>query len=174
MIDDRLRPVELPSSVQGALYLFRMPGRFEDLTLVTDQIRTLRISEIISLAPWEEIAAASSEYASAISSKVFPVPVMIVPVEDFGIPDDREAFAQAARNASLALREGRGLLVHCGMGIGRTGLFAALVLHYLDVDYKAALASVRRAGSDPERSIQIAFLRDLIDSEGKPGDSARS
>lgn len=156
------RAVDLPQSINGKLYLYRMPGRTGSLKEVFEQVEKLGLAEIISLAPMEEIRSKSPEYAEAISSQETPVNVTIVPVEDFGVPSDPDAFARAAESAAVSLRAGDRILVHCGAGIGRTGMFATLVLHYLGLGYEQSLETVEKAGSRPEKDGQVQFLRSMI------------
>lgn len=157
------RQVSLPASVRGDLYLYRMPGRSGDLDQVFDELEREGISQVISLAPMHEIDSKSPDYAQAIRSSSVPVQVTIVPVEDFNVPSDREGFDRAARSAAQSLRAGEGILVHCGAGIGRTGMFAALVLHHLGTELQEALDRLDEAGSRPEKDGQTRFLRSMIE-----------
>lgn len=162
------RSVDLPASVPGNLYLYRMPGRFDDLDQVFDEIKTAGISQIVSLAPMDEIQSKAPNYAEAIRRTSTPAPVTIVPVEDFDVPSDWEKFTRVARSAAQSLLAGEGILVHCGAGIGRTGMFATLVLHHLGFELQEALEQVDQAGSRPEMDGQTRFLRGLI--EGSPSE----
>ena len=50
-----------------------------------------------------------------------------VPVQDFGLPTDPEAFVDAAYRALKAVAAGKTVYVGCMGGIGRTGLFLAIM-----------------------------------------------
>lgn len=168
------RRVGLPSAVEGSLYLYSMPGRSEHFDQVIDEFEREGISQVISLAPMHEIESNSPDYARAIRSSSVPALVTIVPVEDFDVPSDREGFDRVARSAAQALRSGKSILVHCGAGIGRTGMFAALVLHHLGTDLQEALDRLDEAGSRPERDGQTRFLRGMVKGERSKGSRDQS
>jgi protein-tyrosine phosphatase len=56
------------------------------------------------------------------------------------------------------LRQGDWIAVHCAAGIGRTGLFAALVLMALGVRMDRARETVREGGSFAETQPQLDLL----------------
>ena len=81
-----------------------------------------------------------------------------VDVKDYGVPQDREAFLEKARSVADGLRGGERVLVHCGAGVGRTGVFATCVLMALGLPRGEAERRVREAGSGPETEEQRMFL----------------
>ena len=58
-----------------------------------------------------------------------------------------------------ALREGRTVLIHCGAGVGRTGMAAIGVLLALGQPLDPAIVAVQRAGSQPETKDQAALVQ---------------
>jgi protein-tyrosine phosphatase len=160
------RRVDIPD-VLGCLYLHAMPGRHEALSRALEEIDLLRITHVVSLASIEEIRVKSPEYALLLergpgwSSLVIPVP-------DFGVPEDEGAFNARAREAAELLRSGENLLVHCGAGIGRTGTFAICVLRELGFDPGEASRAVLEAGSRPETPEQQALCTGPV-GRAKPG-----
>ncbi|MHC4838750.1 MAG: phosphatase domain-containing putative toxin [Planctomycetota bacterium] len=54
------------------------------------------------------------------------------PVDDFGTPDDFEAFVELLDDIHARVEAGTPTLVHCYAGIGRTGMFLAAYLARFD------------------------------------------
>jgi protein-tyrosine phosphatase len=152
------RCINLAGLAPGALYLHSMPGRYEPLEDTLQTLSDLGISDIICLAPLAEIKAKSRCYAEVLESDGLPCSHRLFPIPDYGTPTDRGSFASEVEAAAGALRRGDRILVHCGAGIGRTGLFAAGVLVALGLEHTQALRRVEEAGSHPERDEQYALL----------------
>lgn len=138
--------------------LHSMPGRQEDVSSFLEAAARRGLGRIVSLASLDEISRHSPEYASAISSGALPCPVTFVPVEDFGVPADREGFADFAERLAQGISSGDRVLVHCGAGIGRTGTLAECVLLALGASAEEARASVEEAGSHPETAEQRSLV----------------
>jgi ADP-ribosyl-[dinitrogen reductase] hydrolase len=70
-----------------------------------------------------------------------------VPIADFGTPDAAwgARWADAAPKLHAALAAGQGVVIHCRMGLGRTGTIAARMLVEAGVPADAAIAAVRAA-----------------------------
>jgi protein-tyrosine phosphatase len=147
----------LPDGIDGRLFLHSMPGRREDLEEARRCIAEQNIERIVSLAPLDEIQVKSPSYADAITSGTMRVDLL--PVEDYGVPDDRDAFLADARSVAVDLKAGKNVLVHCGAGIGRTGTFACCVLLQFGIALDKALQDVKAAGSSAETDDQRRLLR---------------
>jgi protein-tyrosine phosphatase len=160
------REVALPDEVPGRIYLHGMPGRYEALEETWASIGSKAIDRIVCLAPRDEIRRKSPEYASAIETGTVPCPVLEFAVQDFGAPDDDLEFQEVVKAVASSLRSGDRVLVHCGAGIGRTGMLAIAVLIVLGVPLDHATERVRDAGSSPERDAQYDVLRKLEDRRG--------
>src|SRR5262249_53092306 len=119
----------------------------------------LGVRNIVSLAPQEEIMEKSPDYASAIDSGQVPCAIRWLPIRDYHAPDDENAFRALVFEVANSLRQGQIFLVHCGAGIGRTGMFAVGVLMALGFSSKEARNTVGAAGSAPERMSQEEALR---------------
>jgi len=155
------RPLQLPAGIPGALWLHSMPGRCESLQETTDWCASGGIDFVVCLVSDEEIAKKSPDYLAALRDGSFPVPVTRFPIPDYGVPEDKLAFAGLVVETVRLLRQGRRILVHCAAGIGRTGMFATAVLMAAGVERNQALALVRAAGSVPEDREQVELLTRL-------------
>ena len=65
-----------------------------------------------------------------------------LPIHDGEMPDMDRLHAVAKLGAELVKRGDR-VLAHCGMGLNRSALMAALILRYLGMDGEAAVARCR-------------------------------
>jgi len=153
-----LRLLPLPYEIVGTLYLSGMPGKYGVFDRERDSIAQEEIDTVLCLTSLKEIEHRSPIYAAAIKGGELPWRQWMFPIPDFEAPDDREAFLIQIRAASDHLREGGRLLVHCNAGIGRTGLMATCLLMALGVTRRAALATVRAAGSRPEATGQLELI----------------
>jgi protein-tyrosine phosphatase len=157
----RFRQVNLQGLAEGSLFLSSMPGRYEALEDAWHEVDTLRVRVMVCLAPAFEIEAKSPEYAAAIEGNEVPCHLRRFPVTDFEGPNSDESFRELAYGIASSLRDGEGVLIHCGAGIGRTGMVAIAVLMVMGVPRAEAERRVRAAGSRPERLPQEAALRRL-------------
>ena len=81
------------------------------------------------------------------------------PIEDFGLPADRESFAALIRGLVERIEAGVSVCVHCRMGIGRTGItLACIVGRRYGISGQQAIRVVRRTRSAIETDEQIRFV----------------
>ncbi len=152
------RPVQLPSQVEGELFLHSMPGRFEPLEETLAAIQGRGIQRVVCLTPLEEVWRKSTAYACLLEAGTFSWRQKMFPIKDFNVPEDREAYLGLARELASALRSGERLLIHCAGGIGRTGTLAVVILLALGLGELEALQAVEMAGSGPENDKQRALV----------------
>ena len=155
--NEMLRSVRLPEEISGKLFLHSMLGRWEELEEARRWLAEQRVERIVSLAPLDEIRRKSPVYAEAIEQQVLKPDIL--PVEDFGVPEDRGTFVATAKSVAADLTGGKNVLVHCGAGIGRTGTFACCVLLALGRTLAEAREEVEAAGSGAETNDQRDLLR---------------
>lgn len=137
-----------------------MPGRFNDLARQLDRYVKSGIQRIVSLASLDEIKKKSQSYASAIEAGDLPVQVEFFEIRDYDIPEHYELFDQFIKRLIGALQSGERLLIHCGAGVGRTGLVAECLLVAFGASANSAAETVRSAGSGPETELQRRFVQD--------------
>jgi Swiss Army Knife protein, DSP-PTPase phosphatase domain len=152
------RKLELPSGVKGQVYLHSMPGRYETWGQFDAAAGDAHIQAIVCLAGSAEITRKSPSYAAALRS-VLPYAFHHFPIEDYSAPDDDEAFAAFVTSTADRVRGGERVLVHCGAGVGRTGMFASCLLLALGCAPDEARATVAAAGSGPERPEQHGLVQ---------------
>lgn len=152
------RRLSLPRGAGGDLFLHSLPGRYEPLTEFLEAAKKYRIDLLVNLVSITEAREKSPEYAKALESQSLQVQVCSFPIEDYGVPPDKEAYAEFVGQVAAKVRSGSTVLIHCGAGIGRTGTFAACLLLALGEERTKAMERVERAGSKPETSDQ----KDLV------------
>ena len=158
------RQVPLPENISSKVYLNSMPGRNETMQDFLSEAEKLNISSIISLTDIEEIHRKSPEYAEYLQKKekasIFPVDFF--PIEDFGVPSDKQKFFEFTDNVAQSVLSGKNILVHCAGGVGRTGMFANCLLLAMGLDLNTAVNLVKNSGSDPETSEQKDIVRSCV------------
>lgn len=153
-----LRPVLLPTSVRGALWLSSMPGRFEPWPHFLAEAAQARLDLVACLTPRDEVASLSPEYDAALVQDALPFEWMNLPMRNFGLPDDPAGFRQGIEQLAARVQAGYGVMLHCAAGMGRTGSAAACVLKRLGLPAEQALQRVRDAGSNPQNADQSGLV----------------
>jgi protein-tyrosine phosphatase len=152
------RRVDLPARVPGKLLLHSMPGRYEAIEGVWNQVRNEAIRAIVCLAEKDELHEKSSEYARALEAGTVPCSVLPFAIPDRGVPEDRDAFWALARDVAKRLQSGEAVLIHCAGGVGRTATLAVCVLLALGERASAARSLISRAGSTVETTPQSQLI----------------
>jgi protein-tyrosine phosphatase len=153
-----LRRVQLPDGVTGALWLSAMPGRFASWREFESDAQDAGLRIVVCLTELAEVRELSPQYHAAIRRGDAPYEWVHLPVPNFGVPADREAFRAGIDRIAQALRSGQAVMLHCAAGMGRTGSAAACVLKSLGLPTDAALRRVRDAGSNPQNAAQSGFV----------------
>ena len=116
------------------------------------------LAVVVCLTPRDEIEELSPDYAAAVLRKGKPYEWLHLPVPNFGVPPNAQAFRAAVERIAHRIRNGEAVLMHCAAGMGRTGSAAACVLKALGLSTKDALDRVRAAGSNPQNADQSGFV----------------
>lgn len=152
------RPVALPDSASGALWLHSMPGRREAWPAFVADAEAARLGLIVCLTPRHELASLSPAYDAALRAEALPARWRHLPMRDFGLADNLADFRAGILTLAAEIAGGEVVLLHCAAGIGRTGTAAACLLKSLGLAREAALQRVRDAGSSPESAAQSGLI----------------
>ena len=152
------RRIDLPARIPGKLLLHSMPGRFEAIERVWQQVKSEAVGAIVCLAEQYEIRLKSSAYAEALEGGTVPCSVLPFEIREGGVPEDRDGFWTLANEVANRLESGEVVLVHCAGGLGRTAMLAISVLLALGEPMNEAESAVSRAGSIVETMPQIEML----------------
>jgi protein-tyrosine phosphatase len=152
------RRVDLPARIPGRMLLHSMPGRFEAIERVWQQVRSETVGAIVCLTENYEIRLKSSQYAEALESGTVPCSVLPFEIREGGVPEDRDAFWLLANDVANRLQSGEAVLIHCAGGVGRTAMLAVSVLLALGEPRIEAESAVSQAGSIVETMAQIEML----------------
>ena len=85
------------------------------------------------------------------------------PIIDRSIPEDKEKFINLIKELTELLKSGKGIGIHCRMGIGRAGLACSAILMELGENYESAMniiSEARRLRITDHES-QVDFLANL-------------
>jgi protein-tyrosine phosphatase len=150
---------ELPYRYPGKIYRSPMPFSRYDQSGVWDAYQKQEIELIVLLTePQEYLVHAGRDLPAFYRSH--GIQTVHIPVPDFGIPQDRQAWDQGLAEVKQAAQEGKNVAVHCLAGRGRTGIFlACLAKTALDLEGREAIKWVRRSlPGAMENSFQEQFV----------------
>ncbi len=151
--------IELPYRFSGKIYRSPMPFSRFDRTNVWDDYIENGIDLVVILTEQQEyLVNAGRDLPAFYQGK--GLRSIHIPVPDFGIPTDHQAWEEGLEEASRTAREGKNVAVHCLAGIGRTGIFmACLAKRNLDLNGQSAIKWVRETlPGAMENSYQESFV----------------
>lgn len=152
------RSLQLPSGVPGRVSLHSMPGARESFEEFLAWAARERLDAVVCLNPPHELRRVSPDYAAGLAAASLPWQVLPFPIDDFGVPDDQGAFLDFVLSISRRVHQGEHVLIHCMMGIGRTGTTATALLMALGEELRSACDRVEQAGSCAESDVQARLL----------------
>lgn len=153
-----MRPLPLPPSAPGQVWLSAMPGRLQPWSQFEADARERGLMRIVCLTPLDEVAELSPDYHAAVVEGRLPYRWQPLAMRNFGLADSLRAYQDGVAEMTDALTAGEVLLLHCAAGIGRTGTTAACLLKRLGLPTDEALRRVREAGSNPESALQSGLI----------------
>lgn len=163
LIGNSVRELHIPE-VTGKLFLDSMPGRYDSLEFVMENLKAEQVTGIVVLPERREIERQQPEYAALLEAGGPDFAECIfLPCIDFGLPEaGTDAFIATVKSVAQQLKKGRRYYAHCAGGVGRTGTFATAVLLALGVPMRKALKRVDDAGSRPETDEQRELLETVV------------
>jgi protein-tyrosine phosphatase len=154
---------ELPFGLAGRVFRSRMPySDFDPTGLAWEAAQREGVRTIYLLAQEGEYLSRTGRDLRRFYEEQ-GIRVVHLPIPDSGLPPDLEALADAVQSACARARSGENLVIHCYAGVGRTGLFAALMARkILGLDGTQAIAWVQRwVPGAVETDAQQRLVRDF-------------
>jgi atypical dual specificity phosphatase len=152
------RRIRLEAGTPGAVLLHSMPGRLEPWADFLAAAQGARLARVACLTPLDEVASMSPSYHAAIVAQRLPFGWDALPMRNFGLAGNAEAFRSGIDSLAASVAAGEVVLLHCAAGIGRTGTAAACLLKRLGLPTPQALQRVRDAGSNPESALHSGLI----------------
>jgi len=152
---------EFPYSFPGKIFRSPMPFSRYDRADTWDAYRENAVAMVVVLAEeGEYLVYAGRDLPAFYRSQ--GMDSLHIPVPDFGIPEDRQAWEDGLDQVARAAREGLNIAIHCLAGIGRTGTFlACLAKKELGLDGEASIHWVRKhLPGALENGCQEGFVKD--------------
>lgn len=127
-----------------------------------DEIRTLKMygtDILVSLLEHSELAELELLHEPSICDEL-SIKFISFPIKDRSIPTNKKDFRTLAGQLNNELEHGRKIVIHCRMGIGRTGMLAAGILMQQGFDANSSfefLSKVRTLNV-PDTNEQIEWM----------------
>ncbi len=110
--------------------------------------RAAGVDTVVSLVEGAEERELQLEQ-EPVFCRTYGIEFVSFPIKDRAVPSSPDAVASLVDWIVSDLRRGLGVLVHCRMGIGRSGVVAACVLHALGHKYDVLFPILSRARGYP-------------------------
>lgn len=133
---------------------------------VDSQMRELvrrGVEILVSLQEQDEARQMGLEYEPARAAEAGLI-FRRLPVPDHDVPPDNDAALELADELLDRLRAGRGVMLHCYAGLGRSATLALLVMTRGGIELREAVRrlSLARGFPVPESSSQLEWVASLL------------
>ena len=134
---------KLPFTIPGKIYRSAMPySSYDPDGELLSEYKNRDISMVIMLSNDEENLRITGQDLRALYEHE-GLDILYLPIPDFGTPDMSE-LREAVHKALDYSQSGKGMVIHCHAGLGRTGMFAAcMAKEGLDYSSEEAINWVR-------------------------------
>jgi len=157
--------IEIQLNLPGRVYQSDMPWsvQYDETGALIEEYRRRRVDVVVVLSPDEEIRQNTGRDLVAIY-RAEGWEVIHLSVPNLGVPA-RDDLCNAVNLALMHAQAGRCIVVHCHAGIGRTGMFLAVLSGMaLGMGSESAIAYVRRfVEGAVETEEQFAMVGELLD-----------
>lgn len=155
---------------EGRLAIMPRPRAGDWLVDELASLKSAGLDVVVSLLTADEVAELGLHHEPSLCQEL-GLSFISCPMNDRSVPDSIDSVLTLVNRLHSDLRNGRGVAVHCRMGIGRSSLLAACLLVKSGSSVTAAFSSISRdRGFDvPDTQEQVAWvqsvsgrLRDMI------------
>ena len=153
---------EMPFGFSGKIFRTMMPfGKYDWIGLTFNYYKEEKVNTVVVLADKDEIPVLKIGRTSLIVLYANSgYSVIHFPVEDFGVPKDKQAFNNLAKQIVMLAKEGKNVAIHCQAGRGRTGtLLSQIAKIVFNMSGEDAITWVRQTLPEAvETEEQVKFL----------------
>jgi protein-tyrosine phosphatase len=149
----------IPEVPVGRLAIMPRPRAGDWLEDEVASWQSSRLDIVVSLLEDDEVTELGLGDEPAVCER-FGVRLLRFPIPDRGVPASYPAASELVTRLVTELRSGRGIGIHCRIGVGRFALMAVSLLAALGIPVESAWASVARARglSVPDTPAQRAWV----------------
>lgn len=127
------------------------------------------VDVVVSLLTEDEVAEFDLSREAELC-ELHGITFLSLPIEDRSVPNSQNVTADFINRLARALAEGKGIVMHCRQGIGRSALIAAALLTMSGIPSEAAFAhiSAARGCSVPETAQQRGWVAEFAREHALP------
>lgn len=117
------------------------------------------VTTVVSLLETYEARELELNHQADICNRL-GIEFLSYPIPDRGVPASEAQLGEFVRGLYQRLLHGKAIAIHCRAGIGRTGIVAACLLHFLGVSYEDIFPVLSRSRglSMPDTNAQAAWV----------------